>query len=128
MKTHFCVILSQVHCICDVIICLPLRNGCHDECPEPGSADSNSGGEGSLLLEVHGHADDGRQVDQSESNSYSSEEENIFSYFNNLTQWLSTVVLRHNRMLRPDVANCHISFILILLNQLGLPLNVSITK
>ena len=63
----------------DVIICLPLRNGCHNEGPEPGSADGDARRERPLLLEVHRHADDGRQVDQSEASSYSSEKNKFWN-------------------------------------------------
>ena len=49
------------------VVFLPFSNGSHDESAESGAADRDPGGEGSLLLEVHGHAHDGRQVNQPEA-------------------------------------------------------------
>ena len=49
------------------VVFLPFSNGSHDESAKSGAADRDPGGEGSLLLEVHGHAHDGRQVNQPEA-------------------------------------------------------------
>ena len=46
---------------------LPLGDGRHDEGAQPRPADSDAGGEGALLLKVHGHAHNGRQVYQAET-------------------------------------------------------------
>ena len=46
---------------------LPNWNRSKDECAKAWSADGYTRGEGSLLLKVHGHAHNGRQVDQAES-------------------------------------------------------------
>jgi hypothetical protein len=45
----------------------PLGDRRHDECAEAGAADGNAGGEGALLLKVHGHAHNSWQVDKAES-------------------------------------------------------------
>ena len=45
---------------------LPSGDWGHDEGPEARPTDGDPGGERPLLLEVHRHADDGRQVDEAE--------------------------------------------------------------